>query len=125
MGDIVRYTQLCEHDKIANNTLKTIEILTEKGYDVIEIDNKYLDTVSDYKGVHINAISPEGQKFELQIHSEESMDVKNKIHPLYEEARNINTSKERSKELSQIMKNISSKLSRPKDIDNIKNYKKG
>ncbi|EPS56758.1 TPA: anti-CBASS protein Acb1 family protein [Clostridium botulinum] len=125
MGDIVRYTQLCEHDKIANNTLKTIEILTEKGYDVIEIDNKYLDTISDYKGVHINAISPEGQKFELQIHSEESMDVKNKIHPLYEEARNVNTSKERSKELSQIMKNISSKLPKPKDIDNIKNYKKG
>nr|WP_279323525.1 DUF1073 domain-containing protein [Clostridium botulinum] len=125
MGDIVRYTQLCEHDKIADNTLKTIEILTEKGYDVIEIDNKYLDTISDYKGVHINAISPEGQKFELQIHSEESMDVKNKIHPLYEEARNVNTSKERSKELSQIMKNISSKLPKPKDIDNIKNYKKG
>lgn len=125
MGDIVRYTQLCEHNKIADNTLKTIEILTEKGYDVIEIDNKYLDTISDYKGVHINAISPEGQKFELQIHSEESMDVKNKIHPLYEEARNVNTSKERSKELSRIMKNISSKLPKPKDIDNIKNYKKG
>ncbi|CAI3205328.1 hypothetical protein CNEO2_1750003 [Clostridium neonatale] len=125
MGDIVRYTQLCSHDKIAGNTIKTIELLTKKGYDVIEVDNKYLDPNSDYKGVHINAVSPEGQKFELQIHSKESMEVKDKIHPMYEEARNVKTSENRSIELKKKMKEISSALPQPKGIESVKNFKKG
>lgn len=125
MGDIVRYTQLCPHNKIAENTRKTIELLTKKGYDIVEVDNKYLNKSSDYKGVHINAISPEGQKFELQIHSKESMDVKNKIHPLYEEYRNVNTSEKRKEELEREMKELSSKISDPEGIENIKNFRKG
>jgi phage-related protein (TIGR01555 family) len=125
MNDIVRYTQLCEHNKIAENTLKTVELLSEKGYDVTDIDNKYLDPNSDYKGVHINAFSPDGQSFELQIHSKQSMDVKNSIHSLYEESRNVKTNEERRKELRKIMKEISLKVPNPKGIESVKNYKKG
>ena len=42
MYDIIRYTQQSSHDKVCENTNKTIEILKEKGYDIVEIDNKYL-----------------------------------------------------------------------------------
>lgn len=125
MNDIVRYTQLCEHDKIPENTIKTIDYLVEKGYDIVEVDNKYLNPNSDYKGVHINVVSPEGQSFELQIHSDQSMAVKNSIHPLYEEARSVKTSEERTIELKKQMKAISSRLPNPKGIEAIKNFKKG
>ena len=125
MGDIVRYTQLCDHNKIAENAVKTIELLTKKGYDVIEVDNKYLEKDSDYKGLHINVISPEGQKFELQIHSDKSIKVKDKIHKLYEDYRKVDTPPKRKKELQKIMKEISSEIPNPKGIESIKNFKKG
>ncbi len=124
MGDIVRYTQMCKHDKIAENALKTVELLRQKGYDISEIDNKYLKTSTPYKGVHINALSPDGQKFELQMHSKESMAVKESIHPIYEEARKTTISPQLRKELEKQMQMISSKLPKPKGIESVQNYRK-
>lgn len=123
MGDLVRYTQMTDHNRIAESTNKTIDALKSKGYSISEVDNKYLDPSSDYKGVHINAISPSGQQFELQIHSSQSMDVKNTIHPMYEVFRNVNTPAAEKAKLKAEMHAISQALPMPKGIDSVKNFK--
>lgn len=124
MNDIIRYTQLGNHDDLVDITNRTVENLRDKGYNVIEIDNKYLDG-GDYKGIHIGVLTKDGQAFELQIHSKESMDVKNKLHPMYEEARNVNTAEERVLELKRKMNELSKSLPSPKNIELLKTWKDG
>jgi hypothetical protein len=124
MSDLVRYTQQGRHDQIVVRAARTIKKLQEKGYDIIEVDNKYLNPDNNYKAVHINAMSPNGQKFELQIHSPESLGVKNKIHPLYEEWRKVSTSQGRRDELAKQMKEISARLPIPDDIASVSNLRR-
>ncbi len=125
MNDIVRYTQMTDHDNIGDAALKTIDELKARGCEIVEVDNKYLYEKPGYRGVHINAKSPNGQPFEMQIHSDVSMEAKEKGHPLYEEYRNVNTSPERKLELDRQMNEIYSAVPMPKNIDKVKNYKKG
>lgn len=120
MGDIVRYTEICNHDDIAEATKATIDRLEDDGITISKIENKWLDS-NAYNGVHLDCVSKDGQKFELQIHSPESMDVKNKLHVLYEEARSVDTPPARKAELEDQMMEISKTLPRPKNIDSIQN----
>lgn len=122
MGDLVRYTQMGKHSDLGTNTVKTIDALKKNGYKVTKVDNKYLDKNSDYKGIHLDVVSPTGQKFELQIHSKESMDVKNKLHPIYEKSRMMPNDSPKRLELENQMRAISATLPMPKGIENVKNY---
>lgn len=121
MGDLVRYTQMGKHSDLGTNTVKTIDALKKNGYKVTKVDNKYLDKNSDYKGIHLDVVSPTGQKFELQIHSKESMNVKNKLHPIYEKWRMMKDGPTKDA-LSKKMKAISASLPMPKGIENVKKY---
>lgn len=122
MGDLVRYTQMGKHSDLGTNTVKTMNALKENGYKVTKVDNKYLDKNSDYKGIHLDVVSPTGQKLELQIHSKESMDVKNKLHPIYEKSRMMPKDSPKRLELENQMRAISATLPMPKGIENVKNY---
>lgn len=122
MGDLVRYTQMGKHSDLGKNAVKTVDALRKRGYKVTKIDNKYLDKTSDYKGIHLDCVSPDGQKFELQMHSKESMAVKNKLHPIYEKSRNMKEGSPERIALENQMREISATLPMPKGIDELKNY---
>lgn len=121
MGDLVRYTQMGNHDDLGVNTLKAIKALEARGHKVTKVENKYLDKSSDYKGIHLDVKSPSGQKYELQIHSKESMAVKNKLHPIYEKSRMLPPNSPERKRLEQQMRDISASLPMPKGIENLQN----
>jgi hypothetical protein len=127
LTDMVRYTQLCKHDDIAKVGKSTIESLKSKGYEIEEISNKWMDPKSYYKGLHILATNPEGQTFELQIHSKESMEVKEQLHPMYEEERKANASAYTRDTLAPAQAEISKTLSMPKGIDDpaLRDWKRG
>lgn len=74
--DIVHFTRLTKHDDLASTTMKTVAKLQHKGYDVIEIDNKWLHPKNGYRGIHLEVCARNGCRFELQIHSIESLKVK-------------------------------------------------
>lgn len=63
-------------------------------------------------------------KFELQFHTPESLELKNKTHVLYEERRLTSTSVERRKELDEQMLSLSKTLQAPKDCDQIIQFDK-
>ena len=117
MGDLVRYTALTGHDNIPNETNRMIKELNKRGYEIEEVDNKYLDKGSDYHGVHISAKDPRsGQVFELQVHSKESMAVKEQLHPMYEKSRATDCDPKVKKTLHYRMKNLSAGLPDPKGL---------
>lgn len=117
MGDLVRYTQLCEHDKIAETAKSTLSALKEKGYEITEVDNKWMDKGSTYKGLHIAAKDRNGQTFELQIHSPESMMVKEQNHVQYEVSRKPETSPYVKETLNREMAARSAGMKMPKGMD--------
>lgn len=131
--DVVRFTVMSDHKGTVKTVNDTIEKLGKMGYDCVELDNKWLPQKdkktgkmkpSEYKAVHLAFKSPTGETFEVQIHSDESMKVKNTNHALYEEQRNPKTSEDRAKELgAKMAKNVSG-LSEPDGIMDLKSYKK-
>ena len=73
----------------------------------------------------MGVLDADGQRFEVQMHSEESLEVRNRSHPLYEEARKPSTSPERREELEKQMIELVKTLPMPKDIEKLKSYKGG
>lgn len=85
--DAVRYT-ICvkDTDQVVPALGTTIDGLREHGWTIDKIKDSYLSDNS-YKGLHIIARAPSGRPVEVQIHSQESIDVKDIIHTDYEIAR--------------------------------------
>lgn len=123
-GDLLRYTQVVNHDEIADKVRATVKLLEDKGYTVDEIDNKYLNEEGRYKAVHLNATSPSGQHFEMQIHSPESLAASRATHTMYEEWRRPETSEERKAELFTMIKSTYDSMPLPKDIMSLQSYKR-
>ena len=75
-----------------------------------------------YKGVNVKMQDDKGAKFELQFHTQQSLEIKEKLHPLYEEQRKLEKDNPRKKELKQIMQEMSSVIELPHNIDSIANF---
>lgn len=113
--DIIRYTEICNHDDIMRVAKHTIENLQERGYILSGIRNYYLNPYPDtgYQGLHLNFITPYGQEIELQVHSEESFAVKEKAHYLYEKIRQVGSFKEDKELLKEKINQIHSSIAKP------------
>ena len=121
--DIIRYTYTSKPEDIVGKTQKAIDIGSKQGYNTIEVKNYWLDKNNPYNGINTTVQASNGQKFELQYHTEESFEIKNgKMHELYEEQRLI--SNEESKQYSVLrdkMFELSDNMQVPKNIEVIKN----
>jgi hypothetical protein len=124
MGDLIRYTQVSDAKDMAANVEKTIDELSKKGFTITKVENKYLDPKSDYKGIHIDFISPEGQKFELQFHTAETLAVKEKMHKAYELERDVNSTSEIREAAKAEIKRIAAGMEWPLDVEKISNYQR-
>ena len=123
--DIVRYTYTDLPEIMTEKALRSIEIFKERGYNTIEVKNYWLDKGNPYNGVNTTVKSPNGQKFELQYHTQESYTIKEgKMHELYEKQRVLtdNSSKEYI-ELEDMMFELSDSMQIPEWIGRIKNVK--
>ncbi|WP_027406129.1 hypothetical protein [Anaerovibrio sp. RM50] len=124
LGDLIRYTELVQHDEMADKVRNTVLLLEDKGYILYELDNKYLVRKGRYKAVHLNVLSPSGQTFEIQIHSRETLKAYHFTHKLYEEWRKPETSVARKAVLHAIIRNTYDNLPLPTGIYQLKNYKR-
>lgn len=122
--DIVRYTEICNHDDIAQITKRTIDSMEKQGYVLSGVKNYFSHPYPDtgYKGMHLNFISPYGQEIELQVHSKNSFDAKQEGHTLYEQIRKISTLKKDVIRLSEEMRQLHKGVKNPPGIDEIQDY---
>ncbi len=85
--DINRYTTTVHPDHYAKSSQNIIDGLRAKGYK-LNVKNFWNDPHNPYQGINIQAISPTGKRFELQLHTPTSFHVKEKyVWPLYEKVR--------------------------------------
>ncbi len=121
--DIIRYTYTAEPTVLAEKTNQSIDALSVKGYNTIEVKNSWLDDTNPYKGINTNIVAPNGQVFEMQYHTPESFELKNgKLHELYEKSRLIKNKKSPEYlELQNKMFALSEELSCPARIEEVIN----
>lgn len=121
-GDLIRYTQIADHDKMAEVARQTISLLQDKGYTVEKVDNKYLNKEGRYKAIHLDIASVSGIRFEMQIHSPETLAANRATHVMYEEWRKPETAPERKAQLYGEIKAVYDSLPQPKGIMSLENY---
>lgn len=117
--DAVRYTQISDDANLASNAKKTIAQLKAEGYNVIGVKNTWKDPTNAYNGINVKVKSPDGQQFELQFHTRDSLRVKEEIHGLYEKQRVLKKNSPEWLDLDRQMKEISSRQRRPVDVESV------
>ncbi len=122
INDILRYTYLAPPDEVVDKALSSIERHTESGYNTVRVKNTWLDKANPYKGINTIIVSPSGQKFELQYHTQESFDLKNgEMHTLYEAWRVIpNKASSEAVALMGQMDDLSRSLQKPSGVERIR-----
>jgi hypothetical protein len=82
LEDILRYTVVApEPDQVVDTTVGLCEQLRAKGWAMDSAHHSYVDG-SRYKGLHM-FLRSQGELVELQVHSQESLDIKTRTTPLY------------------------------------------
>lgn len=118
LKDVVRYTVVHqEHDKLAETTKNVAASLKANGWEITGYKNFYATEDSPYKGIHLIGKTPSGIHSEVQVHSVDSLAVKNQNHVDYEIYRDSTKSPAQRKKAAAACKQRSRKLATPKDLD--------
>lgn len=124
MKDVLRYTMVLDGNNFVSGFEKTRDKLKEKGYNIYRVKNTFQDGNS-YKGLNTNVKDSQGNIFELQFHTEKSLEIKmGELHEIYEVQRKLdkNNDIEKFDRLERKMVQISLSIPNPKNIDKIKSY---
>jgi len=120
--DTVRYTVIAPTDKFVNMYYEFKADMANKGYSETSCDN-YFDKFSrgevKHKAVQSNFADEDGYEFEVQFHTPESQDAKDKKLPLYNERRATGISERRAKELEKQMEDLAVSIPDPEGVHDI------
>jgi hypothetical protein len=84
--DVLRYTYLTEASRFVELAKGMTEELQAKGWHLTGARNSYVEQ-SRYKGLHLDWRTPGGQRVEVQVHTPDSVAVKESTTRLYETER--------------------------------------
>lgn len=118
--DIIRYTYISDPQNLVEKTLKSIEAYQKEGYNTIEIKNYWTNRRNPYNGINTTLKASDGQKFELQYHTQESYAVKDAMHKDYEEWRILDPASKDAIELRKKMIRQSENMQVPDGIERVK-----
>ncbi|MBP3339792.1 MAG: minor capsid protein [Lachnospiraceae bacterium] len=120
--DTVRYTMIAEPKQFAEKTLKSMEKFGEDGNKVCQVKNLWLNKKNPYNGVNTFVQDSKGNKFEVQYHTADSFEAKQKAHKMYEQIRKGELSSIEMRDLSLEMKKIFDSVETPNGIERVKSY---
>lgn len=125
MKDAIRFTTISRDYNFVHNYKKFKKVMGDLGYEETRCKN-YFEAFKrgevKHKAVQCNYKTPDGYEFEVQFHTPESQDVKNKKVPLYEEIRQVGISQKRALEIEAEMERLSQSIPYPHSIEKIKDH---
>lgn len=124
INDNLRYTCELNKDDFGNGYEKVKNDLEAKGYEFVKVKNTMGDTKGGYRGVNTQVKNKNGYIFELQFHTAQSFDTKDKAHVLYEVARDTKKSAAERKAANKEMESMFKAVEMPSDVDKIKSFNK-
>ncbi|TCC39454.1 hypothetical protein [Kribbella sindirgiensis] len=116
--DVVRYTLVVpEPNDLVPASLDAHDSLEGRGWEINGAVHSYADG-SRYKGLHL-FMQKYGQRVELQLHSRESIDVKNRTRPLYVIERDNEQPRDKRAEARNTAIALSAQMRKPAGIDDL------
>jgi hypothetical protein len=123
--DVVRFTFEYSEAAYSAGALKDVERLEAKGFTQVERRNTWQD--DQYKGINSRWREPEsGVPFEVQFHTQASLEAKELTHVAYERLRSITgqtpEADQEISELKEFQRQVNSMLSIPPGVADIEDY---
>jgi len=121
--DAVRYTFCLRAEDYTNGYQDIQHRLEAFGYEMIYSKNYWNDP--EYKGINTRWITPDGNRFEVQFHTQESYHAKQEVtHDAYERIRSPLTSRAERTELKSFQSEVTSWVLVPDGAEDIPDYKR-
>lgn len=118
--DVLRYTYVSPTGDFSAEFRRIRAALGAAGYNMAKVKNTLKYTDYTYRGVNTQVECPDGYIFELQFHTPESLDVKERLnHPLYEKARLPDTPGGEREALMEEMRGNSGSIPTPPGIEEV------
>jgi hypothetical protein len=118
--DAIRYTFRYQEQHYTERVLSDLERLKGR-FEVVDVRNSWAET--EYKGVNSRWRVPDtGQVFEVQFHTQASLEAKEITHWAYEKIRNRDTSNQEREELQDYQRRVSDAIPEPPNVSEIPDY---
>jgi hypothetical protein len=123
VADAIRYTFCLRSETYSRGYYDIKDRLESCGYQMYESRNSWDGT--EYKGINTRWVTPEGQRFEVQVHTPESFHAKQYVtHHAYERLRNPRTNDNERTELKAFQREVCSYIEIPDGARDIPEFKK-
>ena len=121
--DGVRYTFVSDTDHYAENFWDTSTRLEDSGFELRVRTNTWGS--DEYKGVNTRWRDPDsGLLFEVQVHTHESLDAKERTHKVYEKLSDARTPVREVESLREYQREVSTRIPLPHGWEGIPDYRK-
>jgi hypothetical protein len=119
--DPVRFTLSYSTERYANGVLADIDRLKAEGFELIRLKNLWGD--DQYKGINSQWRRPEtGCCFEMQFHTQESLEAKELTHKAYERIRSGQASTAERQEMEEFQRRVNTLIVAPPATVVIKDF---
>lgn len=123
--DAIRYTAILSDEDFVSQYSSIKSDMVNKGYSETKCKNyfeQYRRGKVNHKSVQCNYETVDGYSFEIQFQTKASQRVKDKKVPLYEEARDPNTTEARQKQITKEMRKLAEEVPDPPGISAIEEH---
>jgi hypothetical protein len=121
--DAIRYTICFETSEYVGGYLDVKSRLEASGCTLFYSKNSWTD--AEYKGINTRWMAPEGQRFEVQFHTQESFHAKHEVtHLAYERLRGSQATRAERAALRAFQREVSSWIPLPQGVTKIPDYRK-
>jgi len=121
--DGIRYTFLSDTADYVAGVGEATQKLHSQGFDLIARTSKWADT--EYKGINTRWRDPKsGLLFEVQFHTPESLDAKQRTHQAYEKINDLRTPVKEIERLRLYQREVSAQVPLPAAWQSIPDYRK-
>jgi hypothetical protein len=123
INDAIRYTFRFEPETYTDGYRDVKERLEAHGYEMFYSKNSWAE--AEYKGVNTRWLTQDGQRFEVQFHTPESLHAKQEVtHGAYERIRNPLTTRPELARLEGFQREVSSWIPVPDGALDITDYRR-
>ena len=125
--DVVRFTFLYDETRYTQGVLADVERLKSQGFELDRLKNTWGS--EQYKGINTQWLEPgSGVRFEVQFHTQASLEAKELTHEAYERIRSITErtpeTERETKELEAFQSKANSQVPIPPDVSVIEDYRR-
>jgi hypothetical protein len=90
INDVNRYTMIFDPENYTEQVNQVVRDLEERGWSKYDEKWKnFFGTGDAYDGLNMVMVNDQGQKFEIQFHTPESVEIKDKAHDVFDEYREL------------------------------------